>query len=249
MHNLVSPRDRVPVTRTMDRPTEAADGGVGRMSAQAWPRVAVSWPGGRSGDANPDVHLRLRSARQLSLLATGLAGELAEAYVAGQIDIDGTPADLMAAAALMIGDPLRAGAGLARWRALAAWRSRWAHRAERDARQVRFHYDLGDAFFALWLDPLRVYSCAYWPESELTLAQAQQAKLELVCRKLQLRPGQRLLDVGAGWGALLLWAAQHHGVRGVGITLSRQQHAYVQRLIDEQGLRGQLHSMPSATAG
>jgi cyclopropane-fatty-acyl-phospholipid synthase len=216
--------------RPLSHPSERA------RTADDRPRVAVSWPGGRSGESPADVHLRLRSARQLALLAGGSVGELAEAYVAGELDIDGAPADVMAVAAPLIGDPLRPQPGPARWRALAALRSRWAHRAARDAEQVRFHYDLGDQFFALWLDPLRVYSCAYWPRPGLTLAQAQQAKLELVCRKLQLQPGQRFLDIGAGWGALMLWAARHHGVQAVGITLSRQQHAYVERLVDEQGL-------------
>jgi cyclopropane-fatty-acyl-phospholipid synthase len=211
-----------------------------RQSVGSRPRVAVTWPGGRSGDTPADVHLRLRNAGQLSLLATGQAGALAEAYVAGELDIEGTPADVMAVAALLIGNPLHARPGLARWRALAALRSRWAHRIGRDAESVRFHYDLGDEFFALWLDPMRVYSCAYWPRPGLTLAQAQQAKLDLVCRKLQLKPGQRLLDIGAGWGALLLWAARHHGVQAVGVTLSRQQHAHVERLIAEQGLRSQV---------
>ena len=240
MHKLTRPRAEPAVAHTALRPAVAANAGPLEGSADGRPRVAVSWPGGRSGDAHPDVHLRLRSARQLALLADGRAGELAEAYVAGQLDIDGAPADVMAVAALLIGDPLQPPPGSARWRALAALRSRWAHRAARDERQVRFHYDLGDAFFALWLDPLRVYSCAYWREPGLTLAEAQQAKLELVCRKLQLQPGQRFLDVGAGWGALLLWAARHHGVQGVGITLSRQQHAHVERLIQDHGLRGQV---------
>ncbi len=102
---------------------------------------------------------------------------------------------------------------------------------------MRFHYDLCDDFFALWLDPLRVYSCAYFERPDMTLAQAQEAKLELICRKLQLQPGQLFLDIGAGWGGLLLWAAEHHGVHAMGITLSRHQHAHVNRLIDEKGLR------------
>ncbi|HRD97168.1 MAG TPA: cyclopropane-fatty-acyl-phospholipid synthase family protein, partial [Rubrivivax sp.] len=125
-----------------------------------------------------------------------------------------------------------------RW--LAHLRSRWQHRPWRDAYQVRRHYDLGDAFYGLWLDPLRVYSCAYYSRPGQTLAQAQQEKLDLVCRKLQLAPGQRFLDVGAGWGALLIWAAQHHGVHGLGITLSRNQRDHASHLIEAAGLRGQV---------
>ena len=85
-------------------------------------------------------------------------------------------------------------------------------RAEADARQVQFHYDVSDDFYALWLDPRRVYSCAYYRDADMTLAQAQEAKLDHICRKLMLRAGERFLDIGAGWGGLLLWAAEHYGV-------------------------------------
>jgi cyclopropane-fatty-acyl-phospholipid synthase len=114
------------------------------------------------------------------------------------------------------------------------------HRAEVDARQIQFHYDVSDDFYALWLDPQRVYSCGYFRQPEMTLAMAQEAKLEHICRKLMLRPGERFLDIGAGWGGLLLWAAERHGVRATGITLSKNQHAHVNRLIDERGLRGRV---------
>ncbi|MDP1791211.1 MAG: class I SAM-dependent methyltransferase, partial [Methylibium sp.] len=129
-------------------------------------------------------------------------------------------------------------AGPARWwsRLRRTSRSLSRHHPRRDREQIEFHYDVSNDFYALWLDPRRVYSCAYWPEGVNTLAAAQEAKLELLCRKLMLRPGERLLDVGAGWGALLLWAAEHHGVRAHGITLSTQQHAHVTRLIAERGL-------------
>ena len=105
---------------------------------------------------------------------------------------------------------------------------------------MQFHYDVSDDFYALWLDPLRVYSCAYYREPTMTLAEAQQAKLDHICRKLMLREGERFLDIGAGWGGLLLWAAEHYGVRAQGITLSKNQHAHVNRLIDERGLRGRV---------
>jgi cyclopropane-fatty-acyl-phospholipid synthase len=116
----------------------------------------------------------------------------------------------------------------------------WRHSIERDARQIQFHYDLSDDFYALWLDPRRVYSCAYFREPGMTLAQAQEAKLDHICRKLRLREGERFLDVGAGWGGLLLWAAENYGVDATGITLSRNQHAHVNRLIEEKGLSGRV---------
>jgi cyclopropane-fatty-acyl-phospholipid synthase len=88
-----------------------------------------------------------------------------------------------------------------------------SHTPQKDAEQIRFHYDVSDDFYALWLDPRRVYSCAYYREPDMTLAQAQEAKLDHICRKLMLRPGERFLDIGAGWGGLLLWAAEHYGVQ------------------------------------
>ncbi len=202
--------------------------------------LALDWPGGKAGPRSAAVKLTLRDRLPLAWLARGRIGKLADAYVSGQLDIDGELPDVMAIAAQLVGDPVAQGAA-PRWAGwLYRWRSRWLHHLARDAQQVRFHYDVCDDFFALWLDPLRVYSCAYWHDGVSTLAQAQQAKLEHVCRKLRLARGQRLLDIGAGWGALLLWAAREHGVRAMGITLSHNQFAYVSRLIEEQGLRGQL---------
>ena len=97
---------------------------------------------------------------------------------------------------------------------------------------MQFHYDVSDDFYALWLDARRVYSCAYYRDAGMPLAQAQEAKLDHVCRKLMLREGERFLDIGAGWGGLLLWAAEHYGVEATGITLSKNQHAHVSRLIE-----------------
>lgn len=108
----------------------------------------------------------------------------------------------------------------------------------RDA--VQFHYDLSNDFYALWLDRSLVYSCAYFETPGVDLESAQQAKLEHVCRKLLLKPGERLLDVGCGWGALIIHAAQHFGVRAHGITLSRQQLAMAQMRIAAAGLTGQV---------
>jgi hypothetical protein len=96
---------------------------------------------------------------------------------------------------------------------------------------------VSDDFYTLWLDPRRVYSCAYYRECGMNLAQAQEAVLDHICRKLVLQPCERFLDIGAGWGALLLWAAEHYGVDATGITLSKNQHAHVQSLIADKGLQ------------
>jgi cyclopropane-fatty-acyl-phospholipid synthase len=97
------------------------------------------------------------------------------------------------------------------------------HTIARDRAAVRHHYDAGNEFFALFLDESMTYSCAYWQGGAETLEEAQEAKRELVCRKLALRPGERLLDVGCGWGSLVIHAAQRHGVRALGVTLSEPQ--------------------------
>jgi cyclopropane-fatty-acyl-phospholipid synthase len=102
------------------------------------------------------------------------------------------------------------------------------------------HYDVSDAFYALWLDPRRAYTCAYYRDEAMTLAQAQDAKLNHICRKLMLQPGERFRDIGSGWGALLMWAAEHYGVDATGITLSKNQHTHVQRLIGDKGLQGRV---------
>jgi cyclopropane-fatty-acyl-phospholipid synthase len=216
-----------------------------RIAARA-PTMAVRLPGGRwLGAANARVRLAVQGWAPLAHLVSGQIGRLADDHVQGRVDLAGSMRDIVeAAAALIDTDPTRTryrtkySSGYGGW--LAALQSRLRHTPAADARQVQFHYDVSDAFYALWLDPRRVYSCAYWPAGVHDLAAAQEAKLDLVCRKLMLRPGERFLDVGAGWGALLLWAAEHHGVHATGITLSKHQYAHVSRLIDERGLAGRV---------
>ncbi|HEY8326888.1 MAG TPA: cyclopropane-fatty-acyl-phospholipid synthase family protein [Rhodanobacter sp.] len=114
------------------------------------------------------------------------------------------------------------------------------HSKDSDRAAISFHYDVSNEFYRLWLDPERVYSCAYFTHPGESLDQAQRNKLEHICRKLRLRPGESLLDIGCGWGALVCWAAKHHGVRAHGITLSRQQLEYAQERIQAEGLQGQV---------
>ena len=212
-----------------------------RLSALPLP-CAVQLPGGRRiGAARPALQLIVRDARALLHLAQGAIGRMAEDYVEGRLEIEGRMRDLMAAApALLPHDPTRAAAAGPMRMLQRASRLLWEHTHHsraRDAAQVQSHYDVGDAFYALWLDPRRVYSCAYFERDDMSLAQAQEAKLDLICRKLMLAPGERLLDIGAGWGGLLLWAAEHYGVDATGITLSRNQYEYVNRLIERKGLQ------------
>jgi cyclopropane-fatty-acyl-phospholipid synthase len=202
--------------------------------------LALQWLSGRASAPSVPLHLNANNARAFKGLATGRIGCLADAYVRGELEIDGDLRETVAIVAELAGDPQTQDHARLLTQLLQHLQLHWLHRPHKDAEPAHFYYDLCDELFARWLDPLRVYSCAYFENPDMTLAQAQEAELEHICRRLQLAPGQLFLDIGAGWGGLLLWAAEHHGVHGMGITHSRRQHAHVNRLIDEKGLRGRV---------
>jgi cyclopropane-fatty-acyl-phospholipid synthase len=187
---------------------------------------------------------------------------LADAYFSGRVDVEG---DLYSALALkehfeaislswrdkmaLLRDTLKLparglvqqGAGA---RALLARISRriasgFSHEHSRgsDRAAISFHYDVSNAFYGLWLDAERAYSCAYFHSPDDTLDQAQRNKLDHICRKLRLQPGERLLDIGCGWGALVCWAARHYGVHAHGITLSQHQLDYARERVAALGLQ------------
>ncbi|MDR6857730.1 cyclopropane-fatty-acyl-phospholipid synthase [Variovorax guangxiensis] len=193
----------------------------------------VSRPGSR-------ITLAFSDWSALAKLGARQLGAIGEAYVEGKVQIQGAMRDLVdVTVGLLPRDPAEITHGW--WSRLQRQaRSRGSHSLGKDAEQIEFHYDVSDDFYALWLDPRRVYSCAYFRDAGMTLAQAQEAKLDHICRKLMLQPGDRFLDIGSGWGALLLWAAEHYGVDATGITLSKNQQAYVTRLIEEKGLSGRV---------
>jgi len=114
------------------------------------------------------------------------------------------------------------------------------HSRERDLQAVRFHYNLGNEFYSLWLDRQMQYSCAYFPMGGEDLDTAQTKKIEHICRKLRLKPGERLLDIGCGWGGLAIAAAQNYGVRALGVTLSDKQASYAQEKVIRMGLGDQV---------
>lgn len=171
---------------------------------------------------------------------------LGEAFIFGDFDIEGdifsavalidnlatrtfTPGDIAALARDLLALP-RPGPRRLEGRGPAQLHGA-LHSRQRDRAAVQHHYDVGNDFYSLWLDRNLQYSCGYFPNGAEDLDAAQEAKMEHLCRKLRLRPGERLLDIGCGWGGLALYAAQHYGARVLGVTLSKNQMAYASHQI------------------
>ncbi|HVU36036.1 MAG TPA: cyclopropane-fatty-acyl-phospholipid synthase family protein [Opitutaceae bacterium] len=204
-----------------------------RVGFRLWD--GTPWPDDRSRDAT--IVLRHPGALR-QMFAAGTEKALAEAYLRDDFDIEG---DIEAAFEL---SDLLSGRDEGWWTNLRTYfhlrrlpamrgesesarmfgeRDDRQHTVPRDRQAVSFHYDVSNDFYRLWLDERMVYSCAYFERPEMSLDEAQEAKLRHICRKLRLAPGQRLLDIGCGWGGLSLYAARHHGVTVTGVTLSREQ--------------------------
>jgi cyclopropane-fatty-acyl-phospholipid synthase len=180
----------------------------------------------------PRVTIGVRSPKVLISLLNPSMGKLARHYVEQELDVEGNMRDVVRFAEEL--SEVKANAGKSGSRLL-----KWiGHTRRFDRKAIRHHYDVGDDFYRLWLDRRRVYSCAYFKRADDTLDIAQEQKLDLICRKLQLRPGERFLDIGCGWGALVMWAAQHYKVRATGITLSENQYDYARTRVKEEGLEG-----------
>ncbi|MFD8418253.1 class I SAM-dependent methyltransferase [Streptomyces sp. NPDC059466] len=219
-----------------------------------------AWDGSEAGPPDaPALVVRNRRALRRLLWKPGEVG-LARAWVSGDLAVEG---DLYTALDLVSGliwdrgegartlvealrDPeVRAAArGLVRMAGSPlppappreeVRRRRHLHTKRSDRRAISHHYDVGNDFYEIVLGPSMVYSCAYW-EDDGTLEGAQRDKLELIARKLALRPGQRLLDVGCGWGSMAMHAAREHGVSVVGVTLSQEQAAYARKRVADEGL-------------
>jgi cyclopropane-fatty-acyl-phospholipid synthase len=215
------------------------------------------WDGAvdRGRNARPPFTLVLnRPAALRRMLLPPNELSIVESYIAGDVDIDGSmeaasnlseaiggrlhsPLAVARLVRLVVGLPGQAEDDLAdikfpdRARKLGS-----RHTPVRDAAAIHYHYDVGNSFYKLWLDKRMVYSCAYFSSAEDSLDVAQEAKLDLICRKLRLKPGERLLDIGCGWGGLIMYAAQHYGVDATGITLSENQATLAKERIEQAGL-------------
>lgn len=208
---------------------------VNRLKDRNLPVSVRFWDGTEYVPQSPScIQLNIHKAKALRALAQPSLGKLARAYVEQDFDIEGDTRDV-----LLLGESLcdAETAVDAKGSSALSW---LRHTRPADRRNIGFHYDVSNDFFGLWLDSRRVYSCAYFRCEDDTLERAQEQKLDLICRKLMLKEGERLLDIGCGWGSLILWAAEHHGVRALGITLSQDQHAYVAAEIERRGLQGRV---------
>jgi cyclopropane-fatty-acyl-phospholipid synthase len=203
-----------------------------RIEESGLPLAVRLWNGASAGAPQPRVTITVRHPLALAALGHPTAGALAARYVEEQIDVDGPIREVVGLSAALAGATDGESSPARR---LASWAR---HTRLFDSKAVRSHYDVGDEFFSLWLDPRRVYSCAYFRRADDTLDIAQEQKLDHICRKLRLAAGERFLDIGCGWGALAIWAAERYGAQALGVTLSRNQHDYARARIRELGLEG-----------
>ncbi|MEO8675641.1 MAG: cyclopropane-fatty-acyl-phospholipid synthase family protein [Casimicrobiaceae bacterium] len=206
-----------------------------RYGGRDLPVMLVLPDGGRVPlSSSTEAEIIVRTWRALKALASPELGRLARAYVQNEIDFTGGARRILGITEGMVGSVAHGRESLrARWRTF-----RNQHRSNR--KNIAHHYDVSDAFYRLWLDPRMVYSCAYFGADGDTLADAQAKKLDHICRKLRLAPGESFLDIGCGWGGLVFWAAQHYGVDATGITLSQHQYQHVTREIAARGLEGRV---------
>ncbi|HVO90952.1 MAG TPA: cyclopropane-fatty-acyl-phospholipid synthase family protein [Casimicrobiaceae bacterium] len=195
--------------------------------------IALVLPNGARVElsSTPEVDVIARNFSGLRALASPAMGALARAYVHNDVDFTGPARRVLGIAEALVGHiDNTSNSARARLRNL-------LNRRRGNKANIQHHYDVSNAFYRLWLDSRMVYSCAYFKSLDDTLDDAQAQKLDHICRKLRLAPGERFLDIGCGWGGLILWAAERYGVEATGITLSQRQFEHAQAEIAARGLQ------------
>jgi cyclopropane-fatty-acyl-phospholipid synthase len=182
----------------------------------------------------PLVTLRLLKPSAVTHLLTASLDGLGEAYVEGLIDVEGSVTDILAMAHQL------AEAGSQTEGRLTRIVRKFSHTKKSDKEAIQYHYDVSNAFYQHWLDPRMIYSCAYFENGDETLEAAQLKKIDHILTKAQVRPGHRLLDIGCGWGALVIRAAQKYGARCLGVTLSQNQFDLATERVKAAGLQDQI---------
>ena len=203
----------------------------GLRKRQPLPLRVKLWNGSTVAlDDEPRVELRLNDVASARYFLKPSMSSLGEAFVEGHIDVDGDVREVVAIAEHLsrVGDEDQGRGKLPSWLA--------RHTRKSDRKAIEYHYDVSNEFYSLWLDPRMVYSCAYFRTGDEDLETAQVQKLDHVCRKLMLAPGQTLLDIGCGWGAMAIHAAKHYGVKAVGVTLSTNQYELARERVRQAGL-------------
>ena len=179
----------------------------------------------------PAITIKLKAPGAIRAFLAPDFSKLGEAFVREQIDVQGPISEVIALADVLVHGARKRVARWARIRAAAG-----THTRRQDARAIEHHYDVSNEFYQLWLDRNMAYSCAYYHDAADTLDQAQEQKFDHICRKLRLRAGERFLDIGCGWGGLILHAARTYGVQGLGITLSHNQFDLARERVAQAGL-------------
>ncbi|MFT3779190.1 MAG: cyclopropane-fatty-acyl-phospholipid synthase family protein [Ottowia sp.] len=208
--------------------------------------LLVRWNGGAGlrlsrSDTPPRVVVDVRDATGAGALLAPSLDHLGHAYVEGHLDVAGSAHDIVDVAHRLaeIGDSADGQPGWVR-RMACRVADAVSHTRHADRQAIQYHYDVSNDFYAEWLDPAMVYSCAYFEQGSETLAEAQVKKIDHILTKIRLQPGQRLLDIGCGWGALVLRAAQQFGARCVGITLSQRQFDLATERVRAAGLHDRI---------
>ena len=204
----------------------------GVRSKLALPLRVELWNGQRVDFSSepPRVTIRIPDAGALRYLLKPSMYNLGTAYVEGAIDVSGRANDMIAIVGALAANSMPRNRLAQTWRKL-------THTRASDAAAVRYHYDVSNEFYGAWLDPSMVYSCAYFENGDETLAEAQLKKIDHILKKIRLRPGHTLLDIGCGWGALAIRAAQRYGARCVGITLSENQVRLAREQVERAGMQ------------